>query len=132
MIQFEVKVMNKPGTLSLVCEHLTKAGVNIISVSTESNGKNGILKIITNNELATKSVLKEAGLEFQEREIVAVELLDNPGELGRFAKALSEHDVNIQSVFLLDRNGGNVRLAVKTDHLENTIKAIQRLQRKFE
>ena len=132
MIQFEVKVMNKPGTLALICDSLTKAGINIISVSTEANGKSGIIKLITNNELATKSVLKEAGLEYMEREIVAVELLDSPGELGRFAKALSEHNVNIQSVFLLDRNGGNVKLAVKTDHLENTIKAIQRIQRKFE
>lgn len=128
MIQFEVRVKDEPGVLALVCEYLTSAGINIVSVSTEIKDKMGIIKLITSNETVTRKELKNSGLEFSERQIIAVELLDKPGELGRLAKALSDHNVNIQSVFLLDRNGDHVKLAIKTDNYGDTVKALEKLQ----
>ena len=131
MIQFEVDAEHKPGSLARVCDALTKDGVNLISVSTEiRNG--GIIKLITTNDLATKSALTKAGFKFRERQIVAVELIDEPGELGRLSKELSDRGVNIESVFLLDRTPNLVRLAIKTDNLEKTIQAIERIERKYQ
>ncbi|MDD5416484.1 MAG: hypothetical protein PHU12_00750 [Candidatus Aenigmarchaeota archaeon] len=117
MRQFEISVENKIGALAYVSDSLAKACINIKAISTDSRGNQGIIKIVTDDEESTRDLLKLSGFDFKEHEIVPVKLLDKPGELAKVARAMSNLNINIESVFLMDREKGAVQIAFKVDDL---------------
>ncbi|MCD6477254.1 MAG: hypothetical protein J7K26_03820 [Candidatus Aenigmarchaeota archaeon] len=117
MRQFEVKVKNNIGDLANVTEAIAAAGVSLKAIATEERGDHGIIKFITDNEDLTREALKKAGHDFNEFEIIPAKLLDKPGELAKFSRILANLGINIQSIFLLDRNKGTVNIAFKVDNL---------------
>lgn len=117
MRQFEVKMKNKIGSLASVCESISGLGIGIRAISTEDKGKHGIVKMITENEDLTRTALKKAGHAFNEFEIIPAKLIDRPGELAKLSRALSGLGVNIESVFLLNRENGVAEIAFKVDNL---------------
>ncbi|MFQ6009720.1 MAG: hypothetical protein ACE5J7_01215 [Candidatus Aenigmatarchaeota archaeon] len=118
MRQFEVRIENRIGALALVCEVLSGRGINIKAIATELREDRGVIKFITNDELTTRAVLKEAGFEFSEYEIIPVRLKDEPGELARLARGLSNLNIDIESVFLLNREKGVTEIAFKVNDLK--------------
>ena len=118
MRQFEITAENRVGRLAEVCELISNVGVNIRAVSTEDKENAGVIKLITDDENLTRSILSNSGLEFKEFEIVSAKLRDRPGELAKLAKALANLDIDIQSVFLLEREKGAVEFAFKVSDLK--------------
>ena len=92
--------------------------LNIKAISTELKDGIGIIKLVTDNEDITRQTLTNARLDFSEYEIVPVRLKDKPGELARLSRALAELNVDIESVFLLNRDGGTSELAFKVNDLK--------------
>lgn len=118
MRQFEITAGNRVGRLAEVCELISNVGVNIRAVSTEDKEDAGVIKLITDDENLTRNILSNSGLEFKEFEIVSAKLRDKPGELAKVAKALANLDIDIQSVFLLERKKGAVEFAFKVSDLK--------------
>jgi hypothetical protein len=118
MRQFEITVENKVGKLSDVCGIICNIGVNIRAISTEDKNGTGVIKLITDDENLTRSVLGNSGLNYKEFEIVSAKLRDRPGELAKVAKALANLNIDIQSVFLLEREKGAVEFAFKVNDLK--------------
>ncbi len=118
MRQFEISVENKIGCLADVTDILAQSRVNIKAIATDNKEGIGLVKIVTDDEEVTRDVLKEAGFDFKEHEIVPVRLLDKPGEMAKVAKAMSNLNINIESVFLMDRNQGTAHMAFKVDDLK--------------
>ena len=77
-----------------------------------------MIKIVTDDEETTREVLTDAGYDFKEHEIVPVRLLDKPGELAKVAKAMSTFKINVESIFLMDREKGAAMIAFKVDDLK--------------
>lgn len=93
-------------------------GVNIRALSgTICEGK-GILKLLTNDETATRARLEELELPFAEQEILTVTMPDRPGQLGDFASMLGEADINIETIFVIDNASGFMELAIGVDKIE--------------
>ncbi|MBU3905294.1 MAG: ACT domain-containing protein [Nanoarchaeota archaeon] len=117
MRQFEISVANKIGCLATVTDVLAQSRVNIKAIATDTKESGGVIKIVTDDEEVTRDALKDAGLEFREHEIVLVHLLDKPGEIAKVARAMSNLNINIESVFLMDRDQGTAHVAFKVDDL---------------
>ena len=118
MRQFEIVLQNKPGQLAEVCEVLSKAGINIKSIATEIRDESfGMVKVLTNDERTTRKALQNAGIEFVEYEVLTLALPDRPGELAKVSKMLSNSNINIESLQILDKSGGTTTIAVKVDNL---------------
>ena len=124
MRQFEVRIDNRIGALAAVCEVLSGRGINIKAIATELMPDRGVIKFITSDELVTRHALKEAGFNFSEYEIVPVKLKDEPGELAKLARGLSNLNIDIESIFLLNREGGATEIAFKVNDLKNARKLI--------
>lgn len=116
--EFTVTLENRPGSLAELSELLGEAGVNIRSLAgTVCDGK-GVIKLVTNDLTATRETLAEAGIQYAEREILAVTLSDEAGQLGEYAGRLAQAGVNIDTIFVIDMHAGFTELALGVDDIE--------------
>ena len=125
MRQFEIKIHSKIGSLADVCEAISNIGVGIRAIATEEKGKHGIVKMITEHEDLTREALNMAGFDFNEYEVIPAKVLDKPGELAKLSRALSSININIQSIFLLNRDKGVAEIAFKVDNLSEARRILE-------
>ena len=115
MKQFNVFVEDKVGELARVTEALAQSAINIRGLATDKLGDRAAVKIITDDENSTRKALGRAGLEFEESEILLIDLIDRPGEIAKVAKRVAAAGVNINSVFLIGKKDAPVAMAVVAD-----------------
>lgn len=116
--QFDVALRNQPGTIADLAELLANNGVNIRAIATESTDSGaGKAKIITADEKTTRAALERGRFPFVESEVLHVNLLDRPGELAKIARMLSKVKVNIDSIFILGKDGEETAVAMKVSDL---------------
>jgi len=125
MRQFEVVIENRVGVLADVCEVLAHARVNIKAISTELRDGIGIIKVVTDDDAVTRTALLNAQLDFSEYEIVPVRLMDKPGELARLARGLSNLGIDVESVFMTNRDAGTAEIAFKVSNLDEAKKLLK-------
>jgi hypothetical protein len=115
MKQFDITIRNRIGALARLCDALAKSAINIRAIATELKDGTAIVKLVTEDERTTADVLQRARLKFAISEILPVRLIDRPGELAKIAKMLAKARIDIESVYLLDRDQerGEVELALK-------------------
>jgi len=123
--QFEIIIQNKIGALADVSEALAKSRVNIKAISTEIKDVGlGVIKVITDDEQATRKTLSMGDFEFDEYDVVPVKLIDRPGELARFSRGLANLGVDIESVFVLHKENGFTEIALKVNDLAKARKLL--------
>ena len=125
MRQFEIVVENRVGALADVCEVLSRANINLKAISTELKEGIGIIKVVTDDEERTKRALENAQMDFNEYEIVKATLRDKPGEITRLTRALANLNIDIESVFLMDKKEGTSELAFKVNDLKKARSILQ-------
>jgi hypothetical protein len=123
--EFDVYVQNKPGELAKVCELLGANGVNIRAISSERGNDRPMVKIVTDDESTAKSALARSGIRYDLRDVISVKMPDRPGELGKIARKLARSMVNIDSVYILGKDGGSTEMAFTVD---NAVKAQEALR----
>jgi hypothetical protein len=108
--EFRITLPNEPGQLGRVAEALGSYGINIMTVAA-IGAANPVVAIVTDQEDKTRETLSNLGLNFQEMELLMIKLSHKPEELGIFAKKLGEVNVNIESIYLFEESGGEVKIA---------------------
>jgi hypothetical protein len=116
--EFDVYVQNKPGELAKVCEMLGNQGVNIKAIASERALDRPMIKIVTDDETTAKAALARSGILFDLRDVVAVKMPDRPGELGKTARKLARAMVNVDSIYILGRDGSNTVIAFTVDNIQ--------------
>ena len=116
--EFTITLENRPGQLATLSKSLGEAEVNIRALSGMICEGKGILKLLTNDETATRARLQDLGLLFKEQEILTVTVPDRPGKLGDFANMFGEADINIETIFVIDNAAGFMELAIGVDKIE--------------
>jgi hypothetical protein len=115
--EFDVYVQNKPGELAKVCEMLGDHGVNIRAISSERGSGKPMIRIVTDDETTTKSALARSGIGYDLKDVIAVRIQDRPGELGKIAKTLARAMVNVDSIYILGKDGGAAEIALTVDNV---------------
>jgi hypothetical protein len=113
--QFNVFVENRMGELARVTEALAQNAINIRGLATDRLGSRPAVKVITDDEVSTRRALARASLEFEESEVLVLDLIDRPGELAKIARRAARAGVNINSVFLLGKKDTPAALALVAD-----------------
>ena len=116
--QFDVYVQNKPGELAKICEMLGSQGVNIKAIASERAANRPMIKIVTDDETTTKSALARTGIVYDMRDVIAVKMLDRPGELGKVARKLARAMVNVDSIYILNKENGMTEIAFTVDNVK--------------
>ena len=118
MKEFDVYVQNKPGGLAMVCELLGNQGVNIRAISSERGSGKPMIRIVTDDETTTKSALARSGIGYDLKDVIAVRMLDRPGELGKIASKLARAMVNVDSIYILGKDGDATEIALTVDDIQ--------------
>lgn len=119
MREFKVSLSNRPGELANLAELLGNKGINIASVAGVSEGeKSSVVALITEDVGSTRDALRAERFQFEEEELLSVDLEDKPGELAAVARKLGDAKVNIESLYLLDKREESVQLALEVDNKE--------------
>jgi len=121
--QFNIYIEDKVGELARVTEVLAKSAVNIRGLATDKLGRGPSVKIITDDEASTRKALSRAGFDYEESEVVVVDLIDRPGEIAKIARQVARNGKNISSVFLIGKKDTPASLAFVTQDLKNVKKS---------
>ena len=119
-----VVLKDEPGQLASLGEATGSAGVNIEGMCAFTGEGRGIIHLLVADEAADRAVraLERVGMGIADcREVLVVDVANQPGSLGELARQLTAAGVNIE---LLYTTFGGVRLVIATDDLESARAAL--------
>lgn len=115
MKEFSVTLANQPGQLATLARKLSDAGVHIQSLAAIGSDSESLVRLMPDDDDATRRVLHASGLHFEERLVLDTFLPDEPGALAEVAQRLADAGVNIESIYLLHSNAEGLHFAVTVD-----------------
>jgi hypothetical protein len=124
--QLSVSLPNKPGMLSKISDVMGVNGVNIIGLYVRTIRDEGVLSFVANDPERALNVLKLAGYEVKEDQIIACETPHHPGGLNAILKPLKEADVNVEYLYSYLGSGDHTVLLLGIDKLQAGINALER------
>ena len=119
-----VVLKDEPGELAALGGATGAAGVNIEGMCAFTGEGRGIIHLLIDDDAVDRAVdaLERAGVGVADRrEVLVVDVADQPGSLGELARVLSVAGVNIE---LLYTTFGGVRLVIATDDLASARAAL--------
>jgi hypothetical protein len=100
-----IDIENTPGALARVAAAVSDAGVNLAAATCIGSGERAELHILVPHAEAAKHSLSIAHLAVsREREVVVVDVEDNPGVLADLARKIAKAGVNLDLVYIATRN----------------------------
>ena len=93
------RLENKPGRRAKICSALAHEKVDVRALSVMDTADRSVLRLVTDQVEATKRVLTSLGTEFEEAEVLAVEMENRPGALARVLERLAEEHINIDYAY---------------------------------
>ncbi len=116
-----IHLEDRPGALAEMGEALGKSVVNIDGICGVSCEGVGVLHILVEDAAAAHSAVERAGFKVQaERDVLVVNIVDRPGELGDIARKLANAGVNLDLLYLT----ANMDLVIGVDDLEKAKSAL--------
>jgi hypothetical protein len=101
--EFTVVIEDRPGTLARFGSVLGDARVNIEAIMGSTRGGKGFVRFVPRDPTAAARALDAAGVAFDQREVLVVSVLDEPGTLGEVALVMAHAGINIDSVYMTTR-----------------------------
>jgi hypothetical protein len=143
MKQLSVFLENKPGRLANLLHALAKEKVNVVAMTIMDSHEHSVLRLVTSDAPATRTVFQGLNVSYTETDVLAVELKNQPGALANVCEQLAAEHINIDYAYCSSggRNGkvfgifkvSNLEKALKllrTPTANNTRRAEARLTRK--
>ena len=115
---------NQVGAIADIATILADAGVNLESINTQENNRQGAVIVTTDNSDRALYALNQAGYKAVGDEVLVLQVPDRPGALASVAQRLKDARVNIQSMHILNRHDGRAMIALTTDDQDRAQEAI--------
>jgi len=110
-----VHLEDRPGMLADMGEALGNAGVNIKGICGVTCEGKGVVNILVEDAAAARSAIEGAGLDVvAEKDVLVVDIVDRPGELGGIARRLASAGVNLELLYLT----AGMELVIGVDDME--------------
>jgi len=119
MQEFNVSLTDKPGELAQVASAVGDEGINILGCVGMGRSTASVT-MVTDDEEATKDVLKSMGRDFEVNELIMTSLPNEPGALAGMATKLSDAGVNIKSFYIMKMELDVADVAMTTDNPSKT------------
>lgn len=124
--QITVFLENRAGRLAAICNALGADGVNILALSLADTSDFGILRLVVDDPNAGITALRKAGFTVAVTDIVAVDVQDRPGGLGRALDVLEKAGVNVEYLYpFAGGREGYAPIAFRFDNVEEAVRALR-------
>lgn len=119
---FKIELENRPGMLAEVGETVGSAGVNLAGGCAVTAGSTGTVHLLVEDGAdAVRGAIRDAGHDIaEEREVLVVDVQDQPGTLGSYARRLAGAGVNIDLFYVAT----GTRLVFGVDDLDGARAAL--------
>lgn len=97
--QLSIFLQNKPGAFSRVCAAFHNQGINIEAIMVEDASDHAVVRMVVDNTQKAKDLLEDHGAVSLENEILAIEMLNQPGQLVEAAEKLAQAKININYAY---------------------------------
>ena len=104
--QISVFLENVPGRLATLCNTLESHGVDLRAMATSEGSEYGVVRLIVNDVEAGEAALRAANLPFSTVDVLATELIDEPGAIGKVAVRLADEGINVEYAYATAASGG--------------------------
>ena len=118
MKQLTVLTENRVGALAEVASLLGSNGINMESISLESFHDGAVIRLITRDAASARKALSKSGFQSVESDVLVLDILDRPGELGKIATSMAREGINIENIYMVSRNKEKTRLALRVNDLQ--------------
>jgi hypothetical protein len=98
-VQFSVFLVNKPGILARVTRALADEKINLVAMTLVDSQEHGVLRLVAQDQNATRAVLANLNLPMTETEVLCVDLPNQAGALADVATILGENHININYAY---------------------------------
>ncbi len=122
--QFVVQLQNRPGALATFARALAERGIGIGEIAGGGSGEHAYAVLTTDDDAATRSVLRSFGYPFVEGEALVIGIEDRPGGFAETTEKLAAAGVDIQGVLFLGRREGIVETAFTVDDVGRARRAL--------
>ena len=123
--EFTVTILDKPGALGKCFSSLAESGVNILAFQSFVEEGESLARLIVDDSPAAKSVLGNLRMIFEETEAAVIRLPHRPGELGRAAARLGEHQINVDYSYCgLEPGSTHALVVFGVDHTNKAAKLL--------
>ena len=97
--QISLFVENKPGKMDAVMELITDRQIDTKALSIASAGSFGVLKMLVNEPVKVREMLKEAGMAVALEDVVVIELDDLPKGVKKVTALFTAEGINIENAY---------------------------------
>ena len=97
--QLTVFLENKPGRLAQILSALAQAKINIVALAVMDRQDQGVLRLVTENDAATRKMLQGMNQQSATHDVLAVELRNQPGALAHVCETLAGGHINVDYAY---------------------------------
>ncbi len=115
--QLSIFIENRGGTLIKVLDLFSRAGVQIIASTVADTKDYGIYRVLCDKPTQAYLILREAGINVQLTDVIAVAIDDKPGSAARVINSIAEGKLSLLYMYSFLWKGQGV-LIFRTDNNE--------------
>lgn len=125
--EFELSVSGSTkdliGAVAVLAEH----NVNLSTVATAKVGDKFVVKFLTNNEEECRRSFMKADIDFKEKKVLVFNVVNRPGEWVKAARCLVNAGVEIDTSYLLSRNGDKLSFVFSVSDYDKAKRVVSQL-----
>ncbi len=124
--QISVFMENQPGRLSEMASALGEAGINIMALTVAESSDFGVIRMIVTDFEKARKVLKERKFTVTETEVLAVEIPDQPGSLGKVLKVFAENRLNVEYMYAFVSRRQDALIVFRFDDPDRAVESLKK------
>jgi hypothetical protein len=107
-----LEVYNEIGVLHQIAKLIAEKGVNIVAVHGSVDGRNAVIRMVTDDNLRAVDALRAHDYAPMEKDVVILEVLHKPGMLSALTGKLGEAGLDIHHIYAAAASGGSKCMVV--------------------
>src|SRR5208337_4090784 len=122
--QLTCELSNRVGLTAEISSKLGMAKVDILSICGYAMGDKAHFMLTVDNTAKAKKALSKMGVTISESDVIAVELLNKPGALGKVTGVIADAGIDIRYVFATALTGKVCSCVISSDDDKKAVKLI--------
>jgi hypothetical protein len=124
--QLSVMVENKRGALAELCSKLAEKAVNILGLMVPDQSGVAPIRLVVNSSDTAKKVLDTLGLKYVEEDVLAVQVSDRPGALGKVTRKLADQNIDVKYAYgSIQKGAGKATVILAVSDVEAASKILK-------
>jgi hypothetical protein len=119
-------VENRRGALAELCSKLAEKAVNIQGLMVPEQAGVAPVRLVVNSVDTAKKVFEGLSLKYTEEDVLAVQVSDRPGALGKLTRKLADHNVDVKYAYgSIQKGAGKATIILAVSDVQAATKVLK-------